>query len=107
MSTVRGQSVWWQEEGAPRVRAWAASVWGAALDPVEQATIWPAHASLSPHPSLPLQPASWHKDPNATSAWNGVVRGSKKWVMYPPHVTPPGASPRRVGQPRRHPLPSC
>ncbi|PSC67070.1 F-box protein [Micractinium conductrix] len=41
--------------------------------------------------------SSWHKDPNSTSAWNGVVRGSKKWVMYPPHVTPPGVRPSQDG----------
>jgi len=34
--------------------------------------------------------SSWHVDPNATSAWNGVVRGTKKWVLCPPHAPPPG-----------------
>lgn len=41
--------------------------------------------------------SSWHKDPNSTSAWNGVVRGSKKWVLYPPHITPPGVRPSEDG----------
>lgn len=38
----------------------------------------------------PRSGSTFHKDPNATSAWNAVVTGSKKWIMYPPHVLPPG-----------------
>ena len=34
--------------------------------------------------------SSFHKDPNSTCAWNAVLRGAKKWILYPPHVTPPG-----------------
>jgi len=34
--------------------------------------------------------STFHKDPNATSAWNAVIKGSKKWLLYPPHVQPPG-----------------
>lgn len=34
--------------------------------------------------------STFHKDPNATSAWNAVIRGSKYWVMFPNSVTPPG-----------------
>ncbi|KYQ89272.1 transcription factor jumonji [Tieghemostelium lacteum] len=41
--------------------------------------------------------ASFHLDPNHTSAFNAVVTGRKKWVMYPPHVTPPGVSPSNDG----------
>ena len=35
----------------------------------------------------------FHKDPNATSAWNAVIRGSKYWIMFPSTSrlsTPPG-----------------
>eukprot|EP00879_Flechtneria_rotunda_P033329 GHRR01036900.1.p1 GENE.GHRR01036900.1~~GHRR01036900.1.p1 ORF type:complete len:308 (+),score=57.43 GHRR01036900.1:176-1099(+) len=28
--------------------------------------------------------SSFHVDPNATCAWNAVVRGAKKWIMFPP-----------------------
>lgn len=34
--------------------------------------------------------STFHKDPNATSAWNAVIRGSKYWIMFPPSTTPPG-----------------
>lgn len=34
--------------------------------------------------------ATFHKDPNSTSAWNGLIYGAKKWIMYPPDVVPPG-----------------
>ncbi|KAJ9656554.1 hypothetical protein H2198_004903 [Neophaeococcomyces mojaviensis] len=34
--------------------------------------------------------STFHKDPNATSAWNAVIRGSKYWIMFPNSVMPPG-----------------
>lgn len=34
--------------------------------------------------------STFHKDPNATSAWNAVIKGKKKWIMYPPSRVPPG-----------------
>ncbi|KAH8586323.1 hypothetical protein B0O99DRAFT_586096 [Bisporella sp. PMI_857] len=35
--------------------------------------------------------STYHKDPNATSAWNAVIRGSKYWIMFPsgPSIPPP------------------
>lgn len=34
--------------------------------------------------------STYHKDPNGTSAWNAVLRGSKYWIMFPSSTTPPG-----------------
>jgi len=37
--------------------------------------------------------STFHKDPNATSAWNAVLSGSKYWIMFPSSPTlppPPG-----------------
>ncbi|KAH8194457.1 hypothetical protein TruAng_011380 [Truncatella angustata] len=35
--------------------------------------------------------STFHKDPNGTGAWNGVIQGSKYWLMFPPSVPqPPG-----------------
>ena len=33
--------------------------------------------------------STFHKDPNATSAWNAVLRGSKYWIMFPTHPNAP------------------
>ncbi|KAL2366715.1 hypothetical protein RJZ56_000300 [Blastomyces dermatitidis] len=34
----------------------------------------------------PRSGSTFHKDPNATSAWNAVLRGSKYWIMFPSHA---------------------
>jgi hypothetical protein len=33
--------------------------------------------------------STFHKDPNATSAWNAVLRGSKYWIMFPSSASTP------------------
>lgn len=33
--------------------------------------------------------STYHKDPNATSAWNAVLKGSKYWIMFPSSPTSP------------------
>lgn len=32
----------------------------------------------------------FHVDPNQTNAWNVSIKGRKKWIFYPPGVSPPG-----------------
>lgn len=48
--------------------------------------------------------SSFHKDPNATSAWNAAIKGRKKWVFFPPDVTPPGITPTSDGSDVTAPL---
>jgi len=68
------------------------AVVGGALDhfallPAEQR---PDHTWLIAGP--PRSGSTWHKDPNSTSAWNGVVCGAKKWLLWPPASPPPGVA---------------
>ncbi|KAJ2986786.1 hypothetical protein NUW58_g4862 [Xylaria curta] len=48
----------------------------------------PAHRWLIVGPAH--SGSTFHKDPNATSAWNAVVQGSKYWIMFPPSSQVPG-----------------
>ncbi|KND00751.1 uncharacterized protein SPPG_03865 [Spizellomyces punctatus DAOM BR117] len=48
--------------------------------------------------------STFHVDPNSTSAWNAVITGAKKWVMYPPEVVPPGVFPSPDGSEVTTPL---
>ncbi|KAI8632043.1 Clavaminate synthase-like protein [Xylariaceae sp. FL1651] len=48
----------------------------------------PAHRWLIVGPAR--SGSTFHKDPNATSAWNAVIQGSKYWIMFPPSTQVPG-----------------
>lgn len=48
----------------------------------------PAHRWLIVGPAR--SGSTFHKDPNATSAWNAVIQGAKYWIMFPPNVEVPG-----------------
>lgn len=39
----------------------------------------------------------FHIDPNCTHAWNAAISGRKRWIFYPPGVTPPGVHPSEDG----------
>lgn len=42
--------------------------------------------------------SSFHIDPNSTCAWNAVLSGAKKWILFPPDgPPPPGVYPSEEG----------
>ncbi|KAE9341721.1 hypothetical protein PF008_g10496 [Phytophthora fragariae] len=42
--------------------------------------------------------APWHQDPARTSAWNSLVKGRKRWAIYPPDSPPPGVNIGKNGE---------
>lgn len=48
--------------------------------------------------------APWHTDPARTSAWNALVKGRKRWALYPPNCPPPGISVGKNAYGRQHAL---
>lgn len=46
--------------------------------------------------------APWHQDPARTSAWNSLVKGRKRWAIYPPDMPPPGVDVGKNGESREH-----
>ncbi|KAF4123550.1 JmjC domain, hydroxylase [Geosmithia morbida] len=55
----------------------------------------PAHRWLIVGPER--SGSKFHKDPNATSAWNAVISGAKYWIMFPPTAQVPGVYVSRDG----------
>ncbi|KAL7994140.1 putative sterile alpha motif domain, JmjC domain, sterile alpha motif/pointed domain superfamily [Plasmopara halstedii] len=48
--------------------------------------------------------ASWHQDPARTSAWNSLIKGRKRWAIYPPESPPPGVFVSKNGEYRESAL---
>lgn len=51
--------------------------------------------------------STFHKDPNHTSAWNALISGEKKWIMYPIEQVPPGVFPSTNGAEVATPISVC
>ena len=73
-----------KEEGAAY---WKPDCFGPDLFEILEAER-PAHRWLIIGPER--SGSTFHKDPNATSAWNAVIQGTKYWIMFPPTVSVPG-----------------
>jgi hypothetical protein len=55
----------------------------------------------------PRSGSTFHIDPNSTNAFNAVVRGRKKWILFPPDQPPPGIFPSADGGEVTSPVSLC
>ena len=51
--------------------------------------------------------STFHIDPNATCAWNAVIKGAKKWILTKPNHPPPGVYPSKDGSEVTSPVSLC
>ena len=78
-------------------RLWAGRDLFAALGPSR-----PHHAWLIAGPQG--SGSLWHVDPNATSAYNALLCGRKRWLLWPPGPPPPGVYAAADGSHTSQPL---